>query len=50
MILKTIYQTWSTQNMPTKLRKLHDKMRSCNPDFEHIIYTDEQMNDYMMQC
>ena len=47
MILKTIYQTWSTQNMPTKLRKLHDKMRSYNPDFEHIIYTDEQMNDYM---
>ena len=47
MILKTIYQTWSTQNMPTKLRKLHDKMRSNNPRFEHIIYTDEQMNDYM---
>jgi len=47
MILKTIYQTWSTQNLPKKLRKLHDKMRSNNPEFEHIIYTDEQMNDYM---
>jgi inositol phosphorylceramide mannosyltransferase catalytic subunit len=47
MIRKTIFQTWSTQNLPTKLEKLHNKMRLLNPEFEHIIYTDEQMNDYM---
>ena len=47
MIRKTIFQTWSTQNLPPKLEKLHNKMRSLNPEFEHIIYTDEQMNDYM---
>ena len=47
MISKTIYQTWSTQQLPNKLEKLHDKMRKKNPNFEHVIYTDEQMNDYM---
>jgi len=47
MINKTIFQTWHTQNLPSKLEKLHNKMRSMNPDFEHVIYTDEQMNDYM---
>lgn len=47
MIPKTIYQTWSTQNLPKKLNSLHIKMLKNNPEYEHIIYTDEQMNDYM---
>ncbi len=47
MISKTIYQTWSTQRLPEKLEKLHSKMRNKNSEYEHIIYTDEQMNDYM---
>lgn len=48
MIPKTIYQTWSTQNLPNKLYKLHKKMLKFNPDYQHIIYTDDQMNDYMI--
>ena len=33
---------------PTKkILKMHSNMLTQNPDFEHIIYTDEQMNDYM---
>ena len=47
MISKTIYQTWSTQNLPEKLEKLHNKMKHKNSSFQHIIYTDEQMNDYI---
>ena len=47
MISKTIYQTWNTQRLPEKLEKLHSKMRNKNSEYEHIIYTDEQMNDYM---
>ena len=47
MISKTIYQTWNTQNLPEKIEKLHSKMRKKNPEFEHIIFTDEQMNDYI---
>lgn len=45
MISKTIYQTLHTQNLPEKLEKLHSKMRKKNPEYEHIVYTDEQMND-----
>ena len=47
MIPKKIYQTWKTQNLPKKILKMHSNMLTQNPDFEHIIYTDEQMNDYM---
>ena len=47
MIPKTIYQTWKTQNLPDKLEKLHSSMRKKNPEYKHIIYTDEQMDDYM---
>lgn len=46
-IPKTIYQTWSTQNLPSKLKKLHNKMLKNNPGYQHIIYTNSQMNDYM---
>ena len=46
-IPKKIYQTWKTQNLPKKILKMHSNMLTQNPDFEHIIYTDEQMNDYM---
>ena len=47
MIPKKIYQTWNTQQLPEKIEKLHSKMRKKNSTFEHIIYTDEQMNDYI---
>lgn len=47
MIPKTIYQTWKTQNLPPNVTRLHKKMLKINPDYEHIIYTDSQMNDYM---
>ncbi len=47
MIPKKIYQTWHTQILPKKLNSLHKKMLTKNPKYEHIIYTDEQMNDYM---
>ena len=47
MIPKTIYQTWKTQNLPEKVTKLHKKFKALNRDYNHIIYTDEQMNDYI---
>ena len=47
MIPKIIYQTWKTQNLPKKLYFLHQKMLKQNPEYQQIIYTDEQMNDYI---
>lgn len=48
MIPKTIYQTWKTQNLPKKVVNLHQKMLKMNSEYEHIIYTNDQMNDYMV--
>jgi mannosyltransferase OCH1-like enzyme len=47
MIPKTIFQTWKTQNLPKKVSRLHSKMLRLNPEYQHIIYTDSQMDDYM---
>ena len=47
MIPKTIFQTWKTQNLPKKVSELHSKMLRLNPEYQHIIYTDSQMDDYM---
>ena len=47
MIPKTIYQTWKTQSLPEKVSKIHKKSKKLNKDYNHIIYTDEQMNDYI---
>ena len=46
MIPKVIYQTWKTQNLLSEVYKLHQKMLK-NVGYKHIVYTDEQMNDYM---
>ncbi len=47
MIPKVIYQTWKTQNLPIKVQKLRKKMYKLNSEYEYIIYTDEQMNDFI---
>lgn len=47
MIPKVIYQTWKKQNVHKKISKLHYKMLNANPDYEHVIYTDEQMIDFV---
>ena len=46
-IPRIIYQTWHTQNFHKKINNLHKTMLRLNPGYKHIIYTDEQMNDYM---
>ncbi len=47
MIPKVIYQTWKTQNIHKNIHKLHNKMLKINSDYEHIIYTDDQMFDFV---
>ena len=45
MIPKVIYQTWKTQNIHKKIHKLHNNMLKTNPEYQHVIYTDDQMFD-----
>ena len=47
MIPKVIYQTWKTQNIHKKINNLHKRMLKANPEYQHIIYTDDQMLDFV---
>ena len=47
MIPKVIYQTWKTQNIHKKINNLHKRMLKVNPEYQHIIYTDDQMLDFV---
>lgn len=48
MIPKVIYQTWKTQNLHPKVQKLRSKMLETNKDYEFILYTDDQMHDFVV--
>ncbi len=47
MIPKKIYRSWFTQNLPNKVEKEINKLKKVNPSYEHIIYTDSQIEDYV---
>jgi len=47
MIPKIIYQTWKTQNLPPQVKKIQSKMMKINPGYDHSIYTDSQMEDFI---
>ncbi len=47
MIPKIIYRSWFTQNMPPKVDKSIKKLKRLNPEYDHIIYTDSQIEDYV---
>ncbi len=48
MIPKIIYRSWKTQNFHPKIDKQIKKMLDLNKDYEQVIYTDEQINDYVL--
>ena len=43
MIPKKIYRSWKTQNFHPKIAKQIRKMLDINPEYEQIIYHDEQI-------
>lgn len=47
MIPKTIYRSWISQNFPPKMEKSIKKLKKSNPEYEHVIYTDSQIHDYV---
>ena len=47
MIPKKIYRSWYTQNFHKKINKQMHKMLEINKDYEQIIYTDEQVKDFV---
>lgn len=47
MIPKNIYQTWKTQDLNLKIVKLRKQILKNNPGYSLILYTDEQMVDFV---
>jgi len=47
MIPKTIYRSWKTQNFHPKIEKQMNKMLKINSEYSQIIYTDDQVHDYV---
>ena len=44
---KIIYRSWKTQNFHPKIQRHIDKMLKLNSEYEQIIYTDDQINDFV---
>lgn len=42
-----LYQTWKTQNLHSKILKIQKNMLAKNLHLNHIIYTNEQMEDFV---
>ena len=47
MIPKVIYRSWFSQNLPPKVDKAVKRLIKNNPNYDHVIYTDSQIEDYV---
>ena len=46
-IPKRIIQTWNTDNIPTKYNKLINKIKTQNPDYEYLFFTDTNIVEFL---
>jgi hypothetical protein len=42
-----IYQTWSTKNLPPKMKQCVDKLKFDNPEFTHHLFDDEMCREFI---
>lgn len=47
MIPKRIIQTWKTKEIPREFRSYHKRLRKLNPDYEFLLFTDEEVIDFV---
>lgn len=45
-IPKIIIQTWKTHKVPQRYMELIDTIKSLNPDYEYLFFTDESIEDF----
>jgi mannosyltransferase OCH1-like enzyme len=43
----TVYQTWCTKNLPTKMRETIEFNKSQNPKFNFVLYDDNDCRDFI---
>jgi len=46
-IPKVIYQTWYNKELPTNMRKCVEKLKQCNPNYEHYLYDDNDCREFI---
>lgn len=49
MIPKVIYQTWKTKDLPANVRKVIDSFLSINKEYHHILFDDNDMDNFIQQ-
>lgn len=49
MIPKTIYQTWVTKNIPSKVSDYISAMMECNPEYKHVLYDDSDIYHFVKE-
>jgi mannosyltransferase OCH1-like enzyme len=47
MIPKNIFQSWYTTILHPKIKKYIDTMKSLNPEYNHKIYTDSEIDSFV---
>lgn len=49
LIPKTIYQSWKTKNLPVKMSKIVEKVRQLNPEYQYILYDDDDCRAFLLK-
>lgn len=44
-----IYQTWTTLNLPPKMKETVEELKAVNPEFNHYLYDDEMCRDFIKE-
>ncbi len=44
-----IYQTWTTLNLPPKMKETVEKLKLDNPEFKHYLYDDKMCRDFIKE-
>jgi mannosyltransferase OCH1-like enzyme len=44
-----IYQTWSTKDLPPKMKECVEKLKSDNPEFTHHLYDDTECRQFIKE-
>lgn len=47
MIPKRIIQTWKSKQVPREYRKYQKRLRELNPDYEFLLFTDEEVTEFV---
>ena len=42
-----IYQTWHTKDLPPKMKACVERLKKCNPEFNHHLYDDEDCRNFI---